>query len=462
MGKKKRSYAKTPYNSYKYKKQNKLVGRESRVINKIGDSFLNLHFIANGTSQWKFYSDFKSKRNMAKYIAHRQKQIPLEILTKHQNKKIDSHNSFLNYMNNPRKQHDDHLDPDKIWHYSNLYHIKNKGDISSKKTTSRRSRWELTNAENLRKVHEHSHIWSIVISEKDLKMMDILYENQHKIADRVLRSLFDFPVDAVVAFHGNTPHPHIHIMAYQPVVMKLAHIEPKFFLDERNLKNARKSYANFLIDNKTFFNKILQEKADLRDSFQGEVLIRHFKDELWALRKILKNSFEFNRLNPLQKIKVEEFKKKMLELPTVDPELMKFQDDFKRFNEECDKMLVTEIASLEPILREGLSDQLNDFRNEVEEKLNQQILKTLKKFCTEDNIKLFEYLDKQFPKIEKQELLPRQNKMVVKVSGPSIVDLFKSCDNITNTYFPALKKLLREQQLRKRRYVNTEQNFRKK
>ena len=384
-----------PYNDFKNKRNNKINRNEA-----IGDLLLNLKCVPNKSKNWSFYA-----KGMVKYVADHQELLTNEAIEKnHQNKNIDAYGSYLSYISRDSAKKKEDINPTNyVWHYTNLKQYRGK-DISTFSTKSNRARLNLVHTDNVRKIHPNSHIWSILISEKDINMKDIMFNNQHQIVDRIVRPLFPFPVDATLAFHGNTEHPHIHIMVYQPENTKNEHIIKKWKMDKNKLELAKKSYFYFLINNKNYFNELLNEKSKLRQSYNGEVLQRYIQKELYDLLNILAKDkqplldqngnqvlnklgfpvyqmkFQFNRLNKKAREKVIEIKEKILNLPTNEDNIVMFQEQYKKFKGIGSKLIEDEFDKLHIKKKESLIMKTNELFNEADEKICQQILKTAKDF----------------------------------------------------------------------------------
>ncbi len=341
-----------PYFDYKWKRP------KSENFER---SFSRVQLIKNSSTEWNFYAN-----GFKKYISSHQ-----ELLTEKQiqefeftTKNLEAQNNYISYMNRPNALSKKDLNNQElIWKYSNKYIYDGKSAISNK--TSKKS-----------------HIWSIIISEKDFQMGDIRFEHQHKIVDRYLRAIFDFPVNAVVSMHRNTNHPHIHIMAYQDVKTPVKQIKQFHKISKQKLTLAKKSYSMLLENNHKFFQKILDEKNKTQQSFKehfiGEKLERYFFDEFKKLSEM--NKFEFSRLEKPEKILVENLVKKILELPTNDKELQKFQQEYRHWNKVCDDSYLAIAKFKNKDNRTASFEKLDQYRNEVRIKQNNQILKTVKNY----------------------------------------------------------------------------------
>lgn len=465
-----------PYNDFKWKSNEKFSKK-----NQLGDLMFNLKVIPNKSKHWKFYA-----KGMNAYVADHQELLkPDEAVNIKQNKNIDAYGSYLSYMSRDSAKKNDDINPtDHIWHYSNLKHYK-KRDISTN-SISEKCKWDLVSLDDVRKIHKDSHIWSIVISERDLDMKDIMFKNQHKIVDRIIRSMFDFPVDATCAFHGNTEHPHIHIMVYQPDITKKENIRQKWKIRNDKLASAKKSYFYFLINNKNYFKNLLLEKSKLRQLYNGELLQRVVQKEFIDLLNVLgkdkepwldsngkqklgKNDnplyqmkFQYNRLNKDSKKAVNELKDFILNLESDNQDIKDLQEQYKRFRGIGSQLIEKEFDKLPNKKKESLIEKTNDLFKEADEKLCQQLLKTAKQFYLE-NYKIFNQFNSDFnpwienrKKLEDDELTikkkehfvlpPAIHKLLTANSVNTIHEMYKNVNYEVdlNKNLTALKKLMRE------------------
>ena len=453
-----------PYNDYKYK-------RNANRQNQISDVMLNLKVIPNGTKMWKFYS-----KGMVEYVADHQELLHPEQVDLKQNKNTDAYGSYLSYMTRKNAKYVQDINPaEYVWHYSNLKQYKGQ-DISTQFTCSNKCRLELCKLNEVRKIHKKSNIWSIVISERDLDMKDIMFQNQHKIADRIIRSLFPFPVDATIAFHGNTEHQHIHIMAYQPELVEQKHIMKKWKITKKRLENAKKSYYYYLINNKNYFLKLLEEKSKLRTLYNGEILQRVLNKQFIKLldvlakdKEILKDKngniiygksgkpiyamkFQFNRLDQEQKNAVINLKNFLLNLSTNEEEINKFQEQYKKFIGIGMDLIEKEFDKLPNNKRDSLISKTKELFAEADEKICQQLLKTAKEFY-ETNQNLLRTVNSNFnessppvAQLIETNMKPAENKALLPRTNGIFNDLKKSLiknQDLTGN-LTALKQLIQK------------------
>lgn len=459
-----------PYNDYKHKTK--------KISNSgIGDLLLNLKIIPNKSKEWNFYA-----KSMNEYLADHQELISQkEIDENKQNRNLDSYGSYLSYMSRETAKIENDMNPkNHIWHYSNLKMYKGE-EISTYNTVSNRSRLKLCKFDEVPKIHEKSHIWSIVISEKDLNMKEIMYKNQHQIVDRIIRSMFKFPVNATFAFHGNTEHPHIHIMVYQPSNMENKHIQKKWKINQNNLQQAKKSYYYFLANNKNYFNELLEEKHKLKNMYNGELLVRLLQKQFVNLLKILsadkepwldennnpkfskngeqlyKMKFQFNRLNEESKNCVLELKDFILNIDSNNEFLNEFQTQYKKFHGVGDNLIEKEFEKLPDRKKDSLIEELNKYYLEADEKICQQILNTAKEFYL-NNSSILKKIDNDFDNNNTKDG-SKQNKNLNVIIKPAINKLLMNYfplgnynnmnKNLSkqinlNENFSALKKLIKE------------------
>lgn len=456
---------KAPYHDFKKRTKNIRV-------DGLGDLLLNLKIIPNKSKDWNFYA-----KSMNNYLADHQELISEEQVEQNkQNRNLNAYGNYLSYMSRDSAKIESDINPtNHIWHYSNLKMYKGI-ETSTYKTIANHARLSLQPINNINKIHENSHIWSIVISEKDLNMKEIMYKNQHQIVDRILRAMFNFPVNATFAFHGNTEHPHMHIMVYQPRNMKNDHIQKHWKIPKYKLELAKKSYYYFLANNKNYFNNFLEEKHKLKTMYEGELLTRIFQKEFIDLLNCLsqdkepwcdengqqklsktgaplyKMKFQYNRLNNEQKQQVLKIKDTILSINTYEQPINDFQAQYHKLHGIGDNLIEKEFDKLPDGKKQSLIQQLNKYYSEIDEKICQQILNTAKDFySTNKNIlkQSNDGFDEQNNNKNKSKVVtkPVINKLLLHNFGMSnynnMSNAMKNQINL-NENFSALKKLIRQ------------------
>lgn len=338
------------------------------------------HFISNKSDKWDFYSN-----GFVDYIADHQKLMDLEqahnFKGEFQTSNLQSNFGYVDYMiRDSAKQKMDHLDSKNyVWEYSNVY-MYNKQEISTKEKTSRNCRWELKHKNNISRINPNSHIWSIVISEKDPLLRELMFKNQHIIVDRYLRAIFKHPVNAIASFHDNTNHPHIHVVAYQSDVILNSHLERTSMIRKNILNNGRKAIAYLRFRNEKYWNKILNEKRKIKQSFDSEKISKYFLDEFKSMTRILNGKYEYNRLAINQKIEIDKFFNKLNTILTNDSEINNYQKNYKNFNKMCESYIQKFSSLKNEDNRDSLIEQISKLQKENNIEIKNKILKLIKKF----------------------------------------------------------------------------------
>lgn len=425
-----------------------------------------LSIIKNKSKDWNFYS-----KGFVEYLSDHQKLIEkdnMEFYKKNApTKNLKSEFGYIDYMiretaskninkeevNSNRIDYEDvkdkevygtneedwSLNKNKIWTYDNEF-IKDGSVIQGRR--SKKARLELKDLNKINDIHSNSHIFSVVISLKDIETEEILWKNQHLIVDMYLRSLVDFPVKAVIAFHNNTLHPHIHIMCYQSSNTKQEYIYKKTHIDKSKLNLAKKSFYHLLFQNQNYFADLIDKKNELKMYYQNTQIKDLFLTEIMEILPLF-DKFEFNRLNDNQKDIIKNFSKKILELNSVDENLNEFQQKFKKFDTYFDLCYEKIVSSKNDAEKETLLEKIEVLRKEKDLKFYNQILKTMKELSISLKEKEFkfneEFSEKDIKKV-KINLTPHLKKRYKGRSSSSLDNFLSNELNATNREIVNLTK----------------------
>lgn len=432
-----------------YKKKLNNFDEISQIVTKI-------QFISNKSKKWEFYSN-----GFVNYIADHQNLASEEQVSNFRNEfqtsNIQANFGYVDYMvRDTTKQKMAHLDSKNyVWEYSNVY-MYDKKEISTKNKTSRNCRWELKNKNNISRIHPNSHIWSIVISEKDSLLRDLMFKNQHIIVDRYLRAVFKHPVNAIASFHDNTNHPHIHIVVYQSDAILNYDLEKRFKVNDNALDNGRKAIAYLRFRNEKYWNKILNEKRKIKQSFDSEKISKYFLDEFKSITRILNGKYEYNRLTNNQKIEIDKLFDKLNTISTNDSEINNYQKNYKNFNKMCEEYIQKFSGLKNEDNRDSLIEQISKLQNENDLEIKNRILKLIKKFDFElrgkyskenDNLKSEKAND--IEKFYIKNNTPKFNKRAIKV----FVQIFAIQDSLSKVNSDSLnefKKILNSIKIKER------------
>ncbi|MGL4616995.1 MAG: hypothetical protein ACRCUM_02045 [Mycoplasmoidaceae bacterium] len=440
---------------------------------------VRVEIIKNKSKNWKFYT-----KGYIKYISDHQKLIDEDDVVDYKSnaptKNLKAEFGYINYMIRESANKTIEVDgikkgkvdyentgievygtneddwdknKNKIWCYDNEY-LKDGKVIQGRR--SKRARMELKNINDVNDIHSNSHLFSIVISLKDVETEEILWKNQHLIVDQYLRTLVDFPVKAVISFHNNTTHPHIHVLAYQSSNTRQSYIHKKSHINKSQFNLARKSFYHLLFQNQNYFEELINKKHELKMFYQKTQIKDLFLNEIMEILPMF-DKFEFNRLDDKQKGLVKDLSKKILELNSVDKDLTEFQQKFKKFDEYFDLCYQKIVLSKNDAEKDSLLERVQRLRDEKDLKFNNQILKTMKEVSISlktDDVKFNEeYLKNNYKKV-KIKITPHTKKQYVARAKPALDNLLGYDLNETNREITKLtREFLREveQEFRKRK-----------
>ena len=335
-----------------------------------------------GTSKHNFYSGKNENKNYVNYVSSKQEIIDYpndEFIETIGTRNLKSNFNYVEYMRLENKKHEVETIDDRkmVWKYSNTYIYDGKQANTNK--TSRKCKLELVDKNDIANdIHKRSHIWDIVISEKSKELKDLVFKNQHIIGDRIIRAMFDFPVNAIISFHNDTDHPHIHMMVYQNSNTPNEKLRRFYKLKNQKIELAKKSYLTLLHNNKSYIQEIYDLNHKFRNLYDNDVIKKLLIKDLFEINKIVKGCFQFNRLNTKQQNLVKEVAMKILNLETSNSSLINLQNSYFSFIEQSEEFYKKFISYKSNKDKDAAIEQLEKIIKSSEVDFYNRILKSAK------------------------------------------------------------------------------------